>query len=388
MWGLDSAIHKRLLSSRRLWVGLSGGLDSTVLLHLLASNNQLRDKLHAVHIHHGLSQHADAWHTHCKAFCAQYHIQFTLKSIQFNKTANLEATARDARRAVFDALIHPSDCLLLAHHKNDQAETLLLNLLRGTGIDGLAAMPQTQPFGEGDLIRPLLHLTREDLNAYAKQHALTWIEDESNQDTHFSRNYLRHEILPRLKTRWPDALSALNTCATHAQAATKNLDDLAYLDCPELALKPLKLELHALYDLPRQRLAQVLRTWLKQHNIKLPTTGVLHALITEVIFARQDATPCVRFHHIAIRRYQDVLYLVRETELVCKASNTKRFRQGGERMRWRGHTRSLKYIFQTLGVPPWLRDTIPLIFVDNTLVAVLDFAIADGYTKEDVYDTV
>ncbi len=393
MWGLDKAAYAQLLSCRRLVVGFSGGLDSTVLLHALVSDLRLSDKLHAVHINHNLSQHANAWQAHCETFCNQHAIKFTAKQISMSSASNLEACARDARRMIFKELIGSTDGLLLAHHQDDQAETLLLNLLRGTGINGLAAMPVVQSFGPGYLIRPLLNQTRAALQAYAKLHELTWINDESNEDTYFSRNYLRHEILPRLKARWPRAVQSMNQCAKHAQAATENLVDLARLDCPLLALKQATLALHQLYDLPRARLAEVLRVWLKQQGILSPETRVLGVLIEQVIFARRDALPCVQLGDVQVRKFQDRLYIVPNTpstHVPVYPISTYRiqFRMGGERMRWRGHTRTLKYIFQTLGVPPWLRDTIPLVFIDNTLVAVLDFAIADGYKKEDIYETV
>ncbi|MDF1645448.1 MAG: tRNA lysidine(34) synthetase TilS [Legionellaceae bacterium] len=417
MCGLDAIWYERFLSSRRLVVGFSGGLDSTVLLHMLASKPRLLDKLHAVHIHHGLSQHADAWQLHCEAFCRAHHIQLSTESVTLINTSNLEEMARNARRRVFKKLIRKSDYLLLAHHRDDQAETVLLNLLRGTGVEGLAAMPETQLFGQGHLVRPLLQQTREALQAYATHHQLVWIEDESNEDAHFTRNYLRHEILPRLKARWPTAVQAINTCAVHAEKATQNLHDLACLDCPELILKHAKLTLSPLYHLPRARLIQVIRVWLKQQTVKLPSTRVLDVLVNEVIFAKQDATPCVRLDGVVVRRYRDVLYVLghvssRSNAIHLPQSHAEiksrlisqgflmppggqisvRFRVGGERMFWRGHTRSLKKIYQTLGVPPWLRDTIPLIFVDNRLVAVLDFAIADGYhispIKKDSYEHI
>ncbi|MDF1677120.1 MAG: tRNA lysidine(34) synthetase TilS [Legionellaceae bacterium] len=411
MWELSETQKARLLSYRHLVVGFSGGLDSTVLLHLLASTPALLEKLQALHIHHDLSAHADTWQVHCQTFCKQYHIPYTTRAVTLNTTSNLEATARALRYQVFNTLIGPADCLLLAHHANDQAETLLLNLLRGTGVEGLAAMPVERPFGEGVLMRPLLCQTREALQAYANYHGLKWVEDESNQETHFTRNYLRHEILPRLTSHFPGALQAINRCATHAQTATQHLNDLAHLDCPALALSSDTLALEALYDLSYTRLKQVIRVWLKQQHLKAPDTHRLQILLDEVVFAKEDMVPSFRLENVVIRRYRHVLYIVRDDMPLSKppqltqamlasrgvrvpygAAISVRFRSGGERMVWRGHTRTLKYIFQALGVPPWQRDTIPLIFIDNVLVAVLDCAIADGYhqstRREKHYDTV
>ncbi len=411
MWGLSESLKERLLSYRRLVVGFSGGLDSTVLLHILVSCSALLEKLQVVHVHHGLSPHADTWQVHCQTFCEQYQIPYIAHAVALNTTSNLEAAARELRYQVFDTLVGPSDCLLLAHHANDQAETLLLNLLRGAGVDGLAAMPEERPFGESVLIRPLLCQTREALHAYADYHGLNWVEDESNQETHFTRNYLRHEILPRLVSHFPGALQAMNRCATHAQTATQHLNVLAHLDCPALAFNTDKLSLKSLYDLPRTRLKQVIRVWFKQQQLQALDAHRLQIFLDEVVFAKDDAMPSFQLGDAAIRRYRDVLYIIRDetppskplqlTQAVLasrgvyvphRADISVRFRAGGERMLWRGHTRTLKYIFQTLGIPPWQRDTMPLIFIDNVLVAVLDCAIADGYhqstRRERSYDAV
>lgn len=407
MQGLSSVWRLRLQAYERLFVGFSGGLDSTVLLHILASDDALRNKLQAVHVHHGLSAQADAWQTQCETFCTQLGVNFSAHAITLKTTANLEEAARDARMTLFEDMLEARDAVLLAHHADDQAETLLLNLLRGAGLDGLAAMPEQKTLGAGDVLRPFLKQPRAALLAYAKAHQLTWVEDESNQETHFSRNFLRHEILPKLKTRWPQAVNALNRCSAHASVAKQTLDALAFQDCPALKLPAPKLALSTLYALPSARLQHVLRIWLRQQHVKAPSQSVLSHLIDDVIHAKPDAMPELNFGSVSIRRYKAHLYLLHNkaprglsTEAIiqklislgfCMPDNaalTVRYRTGGETIRWRGHTRTLKKLFQVLGVPPWLRDTIPLVFIDNTLVAVLDFAIADDYVKERAHDTV
>jgi tRNA(Ile)-lysidine synthase len=432
---LDVACCARLAQCRRLWVGFSGGLDSTVLLHALISEPILRPKLHVVHVHHGLSPFADAWQRHVEALCASHHVACITERVTLNTTSNLEEAAREARLAVFNACVDENDCLLLAHHQDDQAETVLLHLLRGTGIDGLAAMQAFKSFGRGFVARPFLNQPRAVLEAYAKTHALTWVDDESNQNTQFSRNYIRHEILPRLKTRWPRATQAISTCAQHAHDARQRLDALAHIDCPELSLYQARLNLKDLYELSRSRLNQVLRVWLKHQQIKAPSTSVLEHLVQDVVLARPDARPCIRLGDVWVRRYRDVLYVEQEvlnpspqgirwdtfpksvqcTGRIFLAEHATRglyvppgsqvsirFRQDGDKLRTKGQVKSLKKLFQTWGVPPWLRDTIPLILIDGVLAEVLDFAIADDYYKaqgeglysitvseqERVYDTV
>lgn len=391
---IDLTGFTRLAGHTRLWVGLSGGLDSMVLLHALSCEPELVSKLHAVHVHHGLSPEADAWQTHCEQVCAAYAIPITVKHVGLdNKQSNLEEAARDARFKIFSTCIEePNSCLVLAHHQDDQAETLLLRLLRGAGVDGLASMKPYRAFGSGYVARPLLDTPKHQLEAYAKAHALVWVDDESNQDLKFSRNYLRHEIIPRLKQAWPRAVESISACAEHCQEAQANLDDLAYLDCPELALNPDKLSLAALSILPSRRLKHVLRVWFKNQDIKALSAVKLDVLIQEVVFAKPDAMPMLCMGGITVRRYQDKLYLVRALKkpklktLILPELRVPegehvdvRFRAGGETLVLHGQTKRLKSLFQTWGVPPWERDTIPLIFIGNKLAAVLDFAIGDDY---------
>lgn len=382
----------QLACHTRLWVGLSGGLDSMALLYALSCEPALVSKLHAVHVHHGLSSQADAWQAHCEQVCAALAIPLIVKHAHLDKHAsNLEEVARDARMAIFDGCIQANDCLVLAHHEDDQAETLLLRLLRGTGIDGLAAMTAYYPFGRGHIARPLLNTSKHLILQYAKRHHLVWVDDESNQDLRFSRNYLRHEIIPRLQQVWPRAVRRMRACAEHSQEAQANLDDLAYLDCPQLASKQDKLSLDVLLGLPLRRLKQVLRVWFKNQGIKALSAVKLEVLIEDVVLAKPDAMPLMRVGHITVRRYRNTLYLVRDLKPIRPDLSTStgvaldvRFRVGGETLVLNGQTKSLKKLFQMWGIPPWERDTIPLIFVDNKLAAVLDFAVGDDYHESSI----
>ena len=184
---------------QKLVVGFSGGLDSTVLLHHLASQPELIGKLQAVHVHHGLSEHASDWQTHCQRFCDTVNVPLIVRQVTIARRGNIEEGARIARYQVFSSLLNEHELLLLAHHCDDQAETLLLQLLRGAGVDGLAAMASIKHFAKAAIARPFLQHSRKIIEAYAKEHRLTWVDDESNQDSAFSRNYLRHHIIPLLQ---------------------------------------------------------------------------------------------------------------------------------------------------------------------------------------------
>ncbi len=415
---LDDNWLNHLASYHHLFVGFSGGLDSTVLLHRLSQIPVLASKLSAIHVHHGLSLHADAWLLHCQTICASLSIPITVRVVEFEQRFNLEEHARKARYDAFLALIGENDGLLLGHHADDQAETLLLQLLRGAGVDGLAAMPAIKPLGLGQLLRPFLKCSRAALEAYAHVHKLTWIDDESNQDSTFSRNYLRHQVMPLLRDRWPGVVNNLARTALHCQDAKANLHALAELDCPELIAPSDTLSISPLLIEKTQdhaRLGNVLRTWLINNDVRLPSTATFNRIIHEVIDADKDAVPCVEWEGVRIRRYRDKLYLLKQEPIVTGSTldwhnfpapleinhqnlcatlsktglfvplNSRvqiKFRQGGEQLCSHGQTKTLKKLLQEWHVPPWQRDTIPLVYVGDELVAVVGFAIDDRfYTK-------
>lgn len=410
---LDADWRDRLANYRTLLVGFSGGLDSTVLLHNIASQPSLASKLSAVHIHHGLSSNADAWVAHCQTVCNELSIPLITHKVVLAQDANIEEQARLARLAVFKTLLNENDCLLLGHHREDQAETLLLQLFRGAGIDGLAAMPAVKPFGSGELVRPFLHHSRALLEAYASQHQLNWVDDESNVNTDFSRNYLRHQVMPILRARWPSVATNLARSAAHCQQAKANLNALAAIDSAELAILGNTLSLATLPIQNHARCANVLRAWLTHNEIKLPSTHTFNRLISEVIFASEETQPCVEWNGISIRRYQQTLYILKKRATTfpvhvqwslfpkpiqwgergeyVHAVPAKtglhvpegrqvnlRTRLGGETFYWHGQTKALKKLLQQWHVPPWLRDTLPLIYIDDELVAVFG-AINDKY---------
>lgn len=414
---LDEDWLQRLTRYRKLFVGFSGGLDSTVLLHSLAQQPPLLSKLQAVHVHHGLSINATDWEHHCQQFCAALSIPFIARHVEINAQVNIEEGARVVRYQVFSSLLSENDCVLLAHHRDDQAETLLLQLFRGAGVDGMAAMPPVKEMAVGALARPLLQHSRQTLEAYAHQHQLSWIDDESNQNSAFSRNYLRHQIMPLLQVKWPGVVNNLVRSATHCQQAKLNLDALAKIDYMGLAESRDTLALPQLKNLERPRLANVLRVWLKNNRARCPSDTMLGRLIDEIILVRTDANPFVQWDKVTIRRYQQTLYLLKN-EVVTRQSCAEwstfpaplrisvnqhlhasrdargllvpagsqvhvRFRQGGELFYWRGQTKQLKKLLQQWHIPPWQRDSVPLLYIDGVLAAVVGFAISDHYYGEE-----
>jgi len=364
-----------------LYIGFSGGLDSRVLLHKLCQDPILRAKLIAVHINHHLSPNADIWAKQARAICEQEHVPFQLFSVKVD-SKNIEASARKERYRIFESLlINQHQILLLAHHKNDQAETLLLHLLRGAGIDGLSAMPMWRALGGGCLYRPFLHTLRLTLEHYAQQHHLTWIEDESNQTMHFNRNFLRHEIIPLLQERWPGVVSNLARTVAHCADARKTLRELAearFAVIAERYHEHYRLKLSLLSQESRAMQKNILRLWFEKKAIKNPSQAKLLAILDTLIPAAQDANPIVILEDIQVRRYQGWLYCIESivgVNNICPNSIDIRFRQGGETLRHHGQTQSLKKLFQAWKVPPWERDKIPLIYINNQLVGVLGYTL-------------
>lgn len=421
---LDFATIQNLSIYQNIYVGYSGGLDSTVLLHCLAIQPLLASKVTAIHVNHGISTHADKWAIHCQQFCFDLNITIHVANLQLSCCTNLENFARQARYKIFQQLMQINDCLLLAHHQNDQAETLLLHLLRGAGIDGLAAMPHRKALGQGHLIRPFLQKTRAELEYYARLQQLSWINDESNQDYSFARNFLRHRILPELLTRWPKAITNLSRTSEHCAQAKKNLQDLANLDYPDLDQVATRLNIDHFASLNSARIINILRSWLGAQQIIMPNSMTLHRIISEVIAAPQDAMPMVSWSNICIRRHRNYLYLIQHKNLLSSnnlltnnshdikwtnfpyklplsnnihlnASLSKqgltinasdcieiKFRQGGETFRWHSKTRSLKKLFQAWQVPPWIRHNVPLLYINKQLACVVGYAISDVFYAE------
>lgn len=407
----------------RYWLAYSGGLDSHVLLHALHGLivRQPGVTLGAVHVHHGLRPEADQWAAHCMAVCAALDIPCQVLHVQARPAAG-ESPEDAARRARYHALrgvVEAGDCLLTAHHQDDQAETLLLQLLRGCGVAGLAGMPVCAEFGAGLLARPLLTHSRAELRDYAEHYSLRWVEDGSNAETGFDRNYLRHEIMPRLRARWPATAAALTRSAGHCAAATELLQTLATQDLAGLrGPVPGTLMINRLQTLDATRQDNVLRAWIRELGLPMPSTAHLRQVRCELMTAAVDAMPCVRWPGAELRRYRDLLHAMTplpvhdvgqvldwdlQQPLTLPGGNghlrvaqglgqgldpalrgqriSVRFRRGGEICKpvGRGHHHDLRKLFQEAGVPPWQRERIPLLYVDGELAAVVGFWVCEPY---------
>ncbi len=420
-------ILKGLPAAPRYWVAFSGGLDSTVLLHLLASlRDTLGGALHAVHVDHGLSEHSNEWGECCRRFCDSLGVPLALERVEVGEVAakGLEAAARQARYAVFERMLGQDEVLLTAHHRDDQTETLLLQLLRGGGVHGLAAMPQQRPLGQGSLVRPLLDVPRESLRAYALDRGLEWVDDPSNFDTSLERNFMRHDLLPQLEERRAGVGEVLARSAGHFAESARLLDELAQMDRQQALREDGMLSIAALQSLSPERCRNLLRYHLRKLGLPLPEHKHLYRILEELLLAAEDAMPLVTWGGAEVRRYRDGLYCMAplpplpdsppairwqgEDELmlptgmgrllaerrggeglaVAKLGNGRcdvRFRQGGETIQPQGRREhhALKKLFQQAGVPPWVRDRLPLLYQDGKLLQVPGYWTAAEVAAED-----
>lgn len=398
---LDAAFEP--LPDAALCVALSGGLDSTVLLHVLSRQCRAQSRpLRALHVHHGLSVHADAWVTACDALCSGLGIPLVVRRVDVDVDAGfgIEAAAREARRATFAEVLRPGEILVLAHHRDDQAETFLLRALRGSGPDGLGCMQTWQDFAHGQLWRPWLELPRHAIEAHAHAHGLRWIEDDSNADERFDRNYLRRNVMPLLQARWPHADEAFARAAVYAREAAALLrdEDMRALASLRTADDHV-LSLAGLRPLPRVRRARVLRAWIASLDLPpLPRVGI-QQIETDLLDARPDSAASFVWQGTVVQAWRDLLYagcaceplaatfnvawrgedvlelpgggqLRLEGTARLDASVQVRARVGGERITLPGriHSHALKNVLQDLGVPPWVRAHLPLLVDSDGMV--------------------
>lgn len=397
---------------RRWCVAFSGGLDSTVLLHALATlRNERECELRALHVDHGLHPDSPRWAEHCIQVAGALGIPCTVLRVVVDTAAGAgtEAAARDARYAAFQVELVPGEALLTAHHADDQAETVLLALLRGSGPAGLAAMPEAAPLGNGVLLRPLLGCSRDALAGWAARERLTWVDDPSNEHTGFARNFLRRRVLPALHDQWPGAAASLARSALLAAEADALLDTLAGLDHDALADGD-TLDAEGVAALGSVRARNLLRHWIARRGLPTPPYERLLEAERQLRAAAPDRVPTIDWPGATLRRWNGRLYVSGDgprqppdsvplsgvgpqkvefgaarvswqdavTGLSAprleRASLELRRRAGGERIRLHagGPHRAVKHLLAEAAVPPWLRDRVPLVYADGHLVAVGD----------------
>lgn len=286
---VGAVLSGRIGENERLGVGLSGGCDSVALLHVLVSLG-LAGRLTAIHVHHGLSPNADAWADFCVGYCERLGVPLIVKPVAVDRKNGLgiEASARQSRYAAFAEC--PVDCLLLAQHRGDQAETMLFNLLRGAGVTGAAAMPVERGHGAQRVLRPLLEVSRQEIEVYARANDLRWIEDESNADTTYSRNFLRHEAMPLLASRFPGVEAAFAQSAAHFAEAAALLDELAESDW-QAGCEGDAFRLAQLRGLSPPRVKNLLRHRLRRLGWQVPIASRLEEFSRQLQSAGPDRHP-------------------------------------------------------------------------------------------------
>jgi tRNA(Ile)-lysidine synthase len=401
-------------------VGLSGGLDSTVLLHLLAHSPLRANGLRAIHVHHGLHPDADAWAAHCESLCASLDVPLTVVRVEVDRASGLglEGAARESRHSAFHSQLRDGEILALAHHRDDQAETFLLRALRGSGPDGLGAMRPWRAFGRGWLWRPLLAQPREALREYATAHDLNWIEDPSNADERFDRNFLRNSVMPLLRERWPHADASF---ARSAELSAETADAFAWIDDATLdsIIDDDHLPCDVVRAMPTDARARLLRRWIRYLGLpSLPADGV-RRIESELLPAAEDRIPHYDWSDARIVQWRGRLHASRRDDAwpldwqrewngadplplpdgsSLALHGTPRFdatvqvrtRLGGERivLPGRRHSHALKHVLQERSLPPWERARLPLLFAaDGTLLAagadILAAPFADWLDRHD-----
>lgn len=410
-----------LPESDHYWIAYSGGMDSHALLHAFrAIRDSVSANITAVHVDHGINQNSADWVDHCRRICTDLGIELVVRKLhgQCPRGESIESWARNRRYEVFNECVISGGMLCTAQHRDDQAETLLLQLFRGGGPRGLSAMPEIRRFGSGWLARPLLAFPRDSIREYALVNGLSWIEDDMNADQSYDRSFLRHTILTELRARWPNISGVLSRASSHQAEAAILLDELAARDMEAHSLPdPDTLSLQGMQNLSLPRCRNLIRYWFRTRGLPVPDYRTLQQILSEVVASRVDAQPCISWQGMEIRRYRQVLYLVTRSDhdadsdlhlwdlktplrttlgrlqaVFCKGQGIKasalpggqltiHYRRGGETIQPVGriYHHSLKKLLQEKHVPPWLRNRIPLLYLNKDLVAVAGFWIDNSF---------
>lgn len=427
----SQVIVERVLSKirglQKILVGFSGGIDSTVLLHALylIREKQLPSlEIRAIHIHHGLNSKANTWEQHCAQLCLQWDIPFVCRHVAVDASQKgIEAAARDARYQAYREELQENEVLVTAQHLDDQAETFMLALKRGSGPAGLSSMPELLAFtaccGSTWLLRPLLSTPRIELETYMQEQQLSWVEDDSNQDDRYDRNFLRLHIMPVLAERWPHFSSAVARSAALCGEQESLLDELLKDTLEEMMDYQGGLFIDDLIGCSSSKRNALIRRWVGLHQLPMPPFNQLERIWQEVALARQDADPICRLGQFEIRRYQGALWVVKRINRLVNQQFAWQFPepfelpeslgilqvmegqgqirsplahenvtirfglQGTLNIVGRHRSRSSKKIWQELGVAPWMRERIPLIYYNDQLItAVGCFITPEGVADE------
>ena len=414
------------LGVAKFTIALSGGVDSMVLLDLLSKAKRSSDVIKAIHINHNLHENSKKWVDFVKDACKKYKLPLIIESINPKQEGfGLEAEAREQRYKKFKEIILDNECLLTAHHLDDQIETMLFRIFRGTGLDGLRSIRKKAKFGKGLLCRPLINIPREAIEQYAKLNDIKWIEDPSNNNIYFDRNYLRNNIVPSIKKRWPNAQKTITRLSSLAENNQKLLHELAKEDIGEIE-KFNVLDIGILSNKSSLRINNIFRFMILKNKMGIPSLKVLENGIETLINAKSDS-PIITWDGFSIRRYKNTLYFfnpdLKQDEIrplkmkwfidetinlggnrgsiqarfikgqgialnKCPKSLEIKYRKGGEQIKPSGHkiTKSLKNLFQENNVLPWVRDQIPLFYLDEELISVGDLWFNQDYKAKEQED--
>ncbi len=404
----------------RVVVGFSGGLDSTVLLDLVRRWQQLHPSISllALHINHQLQAAADQWQLHCELLCQHWAVPFASEVVRVDPAkASLEQAARQVRYAAFKRHVREQDVLLLAHHRDDQVETLLQRLLRGSGPLGLGGMGTVSRVQDMTVLRPLLELDRSELEVWARDEQLHWINDPSNQDVTPERNFIRAQVLPLLRTRWPRLNQTVARSARLSRSSAELLDELAQLDADGLCQPGKPLPLDVLTALSLSRSMNLLRFWIRLQGLTPPSEAQLHRVLEEMLPCGEDAQPELVWGGNQLRRYRQALYCVpvlspphgkpvsfslREPlpslpvgklwqrpdqgvafarSRLAQAPLALQTRMGGERIKPTGRpANSLKHWLQVCAVPPWWREHWPILYCGDQIAGLPGLLVCEGFS--------
>ncbi len=407
----------KLQEGARFLVAFSGGADSSALLYALSTiADQLDNPLLALHLNHQLHRNAGDWQQHCVERCRDWDVALRIHAVELKtqRDQSVETAAREARYRWLADNMRRGDCLLTAHHAEDQAETVLLNLMRGTGPKGLGGIRSLRQFHSGVLARPLLGFRQSALRDYLTAQGVDWIEDDSNQDDLMRRNFLRNQVLPLLGSRWPQVVTNLCHSAALCQAGEDEADAFRMMEIDRHVGNQRELDLVWLGSLSPEKQATTLRSWLAGLEMELPGHRHLHEIMKVVASETPQRSPNVGFGQTEVRRHKSHLFAMPRLPKFdadwhkcwdgriplqlppscgvitlmptgrLKRPVEIRLRRGGERLIPSGHshTRSLKKLLQEADIPAWLRNRIPLVYRDETLLAVADLWITDAWADE------
>ena len=408
-------------AAKRYVVALSGGLDSVVLLHSLCAlraEGQLTSEISALHINHNLSPIAQQWQAFCQQICADWQVSLHTEAIEVSASGSIETAARNSRYQAFRELLQADELLLMAHHLDDQIETVLFRLTRGAGAQGLAGIPAQRQLGSGRLLRPLLQYGRAELAAYAAMHQLAWQEDESNSDQQHDRNYLRHRVLPQIEKRWPDYRQSWRKSLALLSENDDLQKQLGAIDLRDATTEMGGISVAVMQSLGSARQRNLLRCWLQQLGVRDPGWNTLHQFVSEFIPGVSRGSKFA-LESCDVYQHQAQLFAVQplpepgleaqtlrlddgaidfslngngrlrieasQVEGICPLPHSLqvKYREGGESLKLKGRPqKKLKQLLQESGMPPWQRQRVPLLFADAELVCVPGVGIAESYLAQ------